>query len=160
MTVPEAAPAPTVVPQPMSSEDVEAVRVEAAQRARESTQTEIEQRLQQFQVGVEAEKASWTSSLQQSLNVQIEYFQQNIQALEEARRRDQTTIRNLRNVPGQFSSNLPATSRNLPATSPRFKVAKGRSTLIRQPEPDLTPNLQQYPVTPSPETQVVRRKIQ
>jgi hypothetical protein len=43
---------------------------------------------------------------------------------------------------------------------PRFKVAKGRSTLIRQPEPDLTPNLQQYQVTPSMETQVVRRKIQ
>ncbi|KAL4092850.1 hypothetical protein PRIC1_011840 [Phytophthora ramorum] len=103
------APASPVVPQSVTPEDVEAVREEAAQRAREAAQAEIEQRLQQFQAGVEAEKASWSSSFQQSLNAQIESFQQKIQALEEARRRDQATIRTLRNVPGTFSSNLPAT---------------------------------------------------
>ncbi|KAH7488566.1 hypothetical protein PRIC1_007322 [Phytophthora ramorum] len=109
MKVPAAVPAPPVVPQSVTPDDVEAVREEAAQRAREAAQAEIEQRLQQFQAGVEAEKASWSSSFQQSLNAQIESFQQKIQALEEARRRDQATIRTLRNVPGTFSSNIPAT---------------------------------------------------
>jgi non-canonical (house-cleaning) NTP pyrophosphatase len=75
MKVPKVAPTPAVVPQPVSSEDVEAVRIEAAQRAREDAQAAIEQRLQQFQVGVEAEKAAWTSSFQRSLNAQIEPFQ-------------------------------------------------------------------------------------
>ncbi|KAL4146745.1 hypothetical protein PRNP1_010502 [Phytophthora ramorum] len=109
MKVPAAAPAPPVVPQSVTPEDVEAVREEAAQHAREAAQAEIEQRLQQFQAGVEAEKASWSSSFQQSLNAQIESFQQKIQALEEARRRGQATTRTLRNVPGTFSINLPAT---------------------------------------------------
>jgi len=105
-------PAP-VTQQAATPEYVEAARMEAAQVAREAAHADFEARLQQFQAGVEAEKATWASGLQETLNA----FQQKMQIMEEARRRDHMTILKLQTVPGTSSRNVPATSSNPKAES-------------------------------------------
>jgi hypothetical protein len=105
-------PAP-VTQQAATPEYVEAARMEAAQVAREAAHAEFDARLQQFQAGVEAEKAPWASGLQETVNA----FQQKMHIMEEARRRDHMTILKLQTVPGTSSRNVPATSSNPKAES-------------------------------------------
>ncbi|POM69687.1 LOW QUALITY PROTEIN: Hypothetical protein PHPALM_14014 [Phytophthora palmivora] len=57
----------------------------------------------------EAEKVAWVADVQKILSAQLEAFRQKIQSLEEARNRDQETIRDLKNVQEMRSRNTPAT---------------------------------------------------
>ncbi|POM59753.1 hypothetical protein PHPALM_31471 [Phytophthora palmivora] len=92
----------------MKPEDAEA-RAEGAHNVLESAQVEFEERWQQREAKVEAEKVAWVADVQKTLNAQLESFQQKIHSLEEARNRDQETIRDLQNVQGMRSRNTPAT---------------------------------------------------
>ncbi|KAG7385071.1 hypothetical protein PHYPSEUDO_001923 [Phytophthora pseudosyringae] len=116
-----------------SPEDIEAACAEAARRAREEAQAEFEQHWQQLQAGVEADKLTWATDLQQSLNAQLGSFQQKVQYLEEARNRDQATIQNLRNVQG-------TRLRNVSATSPQVQGSQGSPDPNRATQPRLNPD--------------------
>ncbi|POM75085.1 Hypothetical protein PHPALM_7858, partial [Phytophthora palmivora] len=83
---------------PASPRTVDAARAEGAHTALESARVEFEERWQQREAKVEAEKVAWVADVQKILSVQLEAFQQKIHSLEEARNRDQETIRDLKNV--------------------------------------------------------------
>ncbi|POM79060.1 Hypothetical protein PHPALM_3337 [Phytophthora palmivora] len=80
---------------PASLQTVDAARAEGAHTALESARVEVEERWQQRETKVEAEKVAWVADKMHSL--------------EEAHNRDQETIRDLQNVQGMRSRNTPAT---------------------------------------------------
>ncbi|POM60324.1 hypothetical protein PHPALM_30827, partial [Phytophthora palmivora] len=82
---------------------------EGAHTALESARVEFEERWQQREAKAEAEKVAWVADVQKTLSVQLEAFQQKLHSLEEARNRDQETIRDLQNVQGMHLRNTPAT---------------------------------------------------
>ncbi|ETP28490.1 hypothetical protein F442_22216 [Phytophthora nicotianae P10297] len=82
----------------------------SAPPAEEAARAELERRWEQRQAEVEEEKKAWETDIERTLNVQLAAFQQKIRDLEDARNRDQATIRILRKVPETRSRNLPATS--------------------------------------------------
>ncbi|POM67391.1 Hypothetical protein PHPALM_16622, partial [Phytophthora palmivora] len=94
---------------PASPRTVDAARTEGAHTALESARVEFEERWQQHEAEVEAEKVALVADVQKTLSAQLEAFQQKIHSLEEARNRDQETIRDLKNVQGMRSRNTPAT---------------------------------------------------
>ncbi|POM59353.1 hypothetical protein PHPALM_31925 [Phytophthora palmivora] len=102
------APAPAART-PASPRTVDAARAEGAHTALESARIEFEERWQQREAKAEEEKVAWVADVQKTLSAQLEAFQQKIHSLEEARNRDQETIRDLQNVQGMRSRNTPAT---------------------------------------------------
>ncbi|ETN02919.1 hypothetical protein PPTG_15870 [Phytophthora nicotianae INRA-310] len=108
-------------------------------QAEEAALAELERRCEQRQAEVEEEKKAWTTDIERTLNVKLASFQQKICDLEDARNRDQPTIRILRKAPETRSRNLPATSSQVqgaegsPLPDPATQNS-GRATLHPQSE--------------------------
>ncbi|ETM03032.1 hypothetical protein L917_00686 [Phytophthora nicotianae] len=103
-------------------------------QAEEAERAELERRWEQRQAEVEEEKKAWTTDIERTLNGQLASCQQKIRDLEDARNRDQATIRILQKVPETRSRNLPVTSSQVQgaeAPDPATQES-GRATLHPQ----------------------------
>ncbi|ETP26598.1 hypothetical protein F441_00771, partial [Phytophthora nicotianae CJ01A1] len=88
--------APPSVPSEVSSSPTVPSPQVLMRQAEEAARAELERRWEQQQAEVEEEKKAWETDIERTLNVQLAAFQQKIRDLEDARNRDQATIRILR----------------------------------------------------------------